>query len=60
MVGAVLGVVVFERTSNIAAEAIESGDEDTTELAVRKLRGFGALDTLLLVLTITAMVTRWA
>ena len=60
VVGAVLGVVVFERTSNVAAEAIESGDESRWKSAVGKLAGFGALDTLLLLLTITAMVTRWS
>lgn len=60
VIGAVLGVVVFERTSNVAAEAIESGDEGRLGSAFGKLAGFGALDTLLLLLTITAMVTRWS
>lgn len=60
VIGAVLGVVVFERTSNVAAEAIETGQEGRMRPAVAKLAGFGALDTILLLLTITAMVTRWS
>lgn len=60
VVGAVLGVVVFERTSNVAADALEAGDEGTVRSAVAKLAGFGALDTALLLLTVAAMVTRWS
>ena len=60
VIGAVLGVVVFERTSTVAAQAIEAGDRSRVKSAVGKLAGFGALDTLLLLLTITAMVTRWS
>lgn len=60
VIGAVLGVVVFERTSNVVAEAIEAGDEGTVKAAVAKVAGFGALDTALLLLTIAAMVTRWS
>jgi uncharacterized membrane protein len=60
VIGAVLGVVVFERTSKVAAEAIESGDDPRIRVAITKLGAFEALDTLLLLLTITAMVTRWS
>lgn len=60
VIGAVLGVVVFEKTSNLAADAIEARDEGVVRAAVTKLAGFGALDTALLLLTITAMVTRWS
>lgn len=60
VIGAVLGVVVFERTSNLAADAIEAGDEGRVKAAVGRIAGFGALDTVLLLLTIAAMVTRWS
>lgn len=60
VVGAVLGLVVFDRGSEMAAEAIESADEPRIKAASTKLAAFGALDTLLLLLTITAMVTRWS
>lgn len=60
VVGAVLGLVVFDRGSEMAAEAIESADEPRIKAATTKLAAFGALDTLLLLLTITAMVTRWS
>ena len=60
VIGAVLGVVVFERSSNEAAEAIEAGDEGRIKATVSRIAGFGALDTVLLLLTIAAMVTRWS
>ena len=60
VIGAVLGVVVFERSSTVAADAIEAGDAGLIKRTVAKLAGFGALDTLLLLLTIAAMVTRWS
>ncbi len=60
VVGAVLGVVVFEKGSERAAVAIESADQGLIRSAVMRLSAFGALDTLLLLLTIVAMVTRWS
>ena len=60
VVGAVLGVVVFEKGSERAADAIESADEGRIKTSVSRLAAFGALDTVLLLLTITAMVTRWS
>ena len=60
VVGAVLGVVVFEKGSELAAQAIESTDQGRIRASVSRLAAFGALDTLLLLLTITAMVTRWS
>lgn len=60
VLGAVLGVLVFEKGSERAAEAIESGDQGRVRSAISRLAAFGALDTLLLLLTIVAMVTRWS
>lgn len=60
VVGAVLGFVVFESGSERAAEAMEAGDSGRIRAAVSRLAAFGALDTVLLLLTITAMVTRWS
>lgn len=60
VVGSVLGVVVFDRGSNRAADAVEGGDRAVIGRAVGRLAAFGALDTLLLILTIAAMVTRWS
>lgn len=60
VVGAVLGIVVFERFSERAAEAILAGDERGVRTYVCRLAGFGVLDTVLVLLTITAMVTRWS
>lgn len=60
VLGAVLGFVVFEKGSERAAEAIESEDRGRVRSAISRLTAFGALDTLLLLLTIVAMVTRWS
>lgn len=60
VVGAVLGFVVFAKGSERAAEAIESADQGRVRSAISRLAAFGALDTLLLLLTIVAMVTRWS
>lgn len=59
VVGAVLGIVVFEPGGHRAAEAIEAGDMESARPARARLAGFGLLDTLLLIFTITAMVLRW-
>lgn len=58
IIGAVLGSVVFEPTSEAAARAIESGDESTSRGAIGKLSGFGVLDTLLVLFAIVVMVLR--
>lgn len=58
VIGAVLGSVVFGPKSLQIAEAIESGDMSTAN-RVRGVAGrFGALDTLIIVFTIFAMVSK--
>lgn len=58
VIGAVLGSVVFGPKSLQIAQAIESGDL-TAANEVRQVAGrFGALDTLIIVFTIFAMVSK--
>jgi Predicted integral membrane protein (DUF2269) len=58
IVGAILGILVFDRGSQQAATAIEAGDQAAIRSVTGRLAGFGVLDTLLLLFTITAMVLR--
>ena len=58
VVGTLLGIFVFERSSVRAAEAIDSGDQAGATALRRRLAGFGIVDTVLLLFTITAMVLR--
>lgn len=60
VLGAVLGIFVFDPGSKAAAEAVESGDESRIKATSSRLATFGAIDTLLLLFTITAMVLRWS
>jgi hypothetical protein len=58
VIGAVLGVVVFTPKSFQAAEAHEAGDKARVRAVVNQIAGFGALDTVLVLFTITVMVLR--
>ncbi|MDP9495319.1 MAG: DUF2269 family protein [Actinomycetota bacterium] len=58
VIGALLGILVFGPVSNRAADAIDSGDEAGTKAATSRLATFGAIDSLLLLTTITVMVLR--
>jgi hypothetical protein len=60
VVGALLGIFVFDPTSSEAADAVESGEQSRVKAATTRLATFGTIDTLLLLLTITAMVMRWS
>ncbi len=53
-----LGIFVFERNSVRAADAIDAGDQAGAKALRGRLAGFGILDTVLLLFTITAMVLR--
>lgn len=59
IVGAILGRLVFEPGGEVAASAVESEDGARIKSAAGRLAGFGILDTLLLLFTITVMVLRW-
>jgi uncharacterized membrane protein len=58
VIGAVLGIMVFDPGSNNAAEAIVSGDATAMRAAKRRIAAFGSLDTVLILFTMTAMVLR--
>lgn len=58
VVGTLLGIFVFERSSVRAAEAIDAGDQAGATALRGRLAGFGIVDTVLLLFTITAMVLR--
>jgi hypothetical protein len=58
VLGALLGIFVFEPGSEKAAQAIESGDPSKIKAAVGRLARFGTVDTLLVLFTITVMVLR--
>jgi len=58
VIGALLGIFVFGPVSTKAADAIDSGDEAGTKAATSRLATFGAIDTLLVLTTITVMVLK--
>jgi hypothetical protein len=58
VVGAVLGMVVFGPGGEKAADALETGDQGAAQAATSRLARWGVLDTLLLLVTIMAMVLR--
>jgi hypothetical protein len=58
VIGALLGIFVFDRGSQQAASAIEAGDQSAIKSATGRVAAFGVLDTVLLLFTITAMVLR--
>lgn len=58
VVGAVLGIKVFEPEARKAADALDAGDGVVADAARAKIRRFGVIDTLLMVVTVWAMVSR--
>lgn len=59
IVGAVLGMVVFGPGSRKVVDAIERGDEAEERSLNSRLAVFGAIDSLVLVFAIAAMVGKW-
>ncbi len=59
IVGAGLGMFVFGPRGEAAAAAIEAGDAPRVRRLTGSLAGFGALDSVLLVVTIMAMTAKW-
>jgi hypothetical protein len=59
VIGAVLGMAFFGPQGEKAAVAYTSGDGAGGTAIARRTTGMGALDTALLVVTITAMVMKW-
>jgi hypothetical protein len=60
VIGALLGIFVFDPGSEAVAEAVESGDQSRIKAATARIATFGTVDTLLLLFTMTAMVLRWS
>jgi len=58
VIGALLGILVFDKGSEKAAQAIESGDKARVKKAVGRIARYGTIDTLLLLVTMTFMVLR--
>ena len=59
IIGAVLGMVVFGPGSRALAAAIRDGDAEAERTVSARLTAFGVLDTLVVVVTIVAMVAKW-
>ena len=59
IIGAVLGMAVFGPGTRKLAEAIEAGDEAAEKSLNGRLAVFGAIDSLVLVFAIAAMVGKW-
>jgi uncharacterized membrane protein len=59
IVGAVLGMAVFGPGLRQLSAAIGQGDTEAEAGITRRLTAFGVLDTLVVVVTIVAMVAKW-
>lgn len=59
IIGIVLGIAVFGPSSRKAAAAIESGDSATEKSMESRVGLFGAIDTLIVLVTIVAMIFKW-
>lgn len=59
LIGAVLGMAVFGPGMRRLSAAITSGDAQAEASITRRLTAFGILDTLVIVVTIVAMVAKW-
>lgn len=59
IIGAVLGMAVFGPGTRKLAAAIEAGDEATEKSLNGRLAVFGAIDSLVIVFAIAAMVGKW-
>ncbi len=57
-IGIVLGSVFIEKSTEQAAQAVESGDQTKIRQAVARVAALGTIDTLALLFTIFAMVSR--
>lgn len=59
LVGAGLGMAVFGPGSRALAAAVRDGDADAERAITARLTAFGALDSIVVVITIVAMVGKW-
>lgn len=59
IIGTIVGITVFGPKGERAAELRAQGDSTGALAPEAAIRNFGMLDTILLLLTVVAMVTRW-
>ena len=59
IVGSVMGVGFFAKQGRAAAEAYDAGDTDGAMAIEKKIAAGGALDTVLMIVTVAAMVAKW-
>jgi hypothetical protein len=59
IIGAVLGMAVFGPGSRKLSASIAEGDAAAAASITTRLTAFGIIDTLVIVVTIVAMVSRW-
>ncbi|CAN5900846.1 hypothetical protein BH23ACT5_BH23ACT5_12130 [soil metagenome] len=59
VIGVVLGIAVFAPRGRKAAEFHDRGEAASASSVERAIAGFGAFDTLVLGVTILAMVSKW-
>ena len=58
IVGATLGMAVFGRTGRALADSIDRGDHTLVRTLKGKIRVWGTIDTVLVLVTIYAMVAK--
>ncbi len=58
--GSVMGVAFFSKRSAAAADAYDAGDLEAAATAEKQIMMGGILDTVLMILTVAVMVSRWS
>ncbi len=58
--GSVMGVAFFAKRSATAADAYDAGDLEAAATAEKQIMMGGLLDTVLMILTVAVMVSRWS
>ncbi|HEY5652202.1 MAG TPA: hypothetical protein VIW46_12190 [Acidimicrobiia bacterium] len=59
IVGAAMGMIVYGPRGRAAATALDDGDSSAASTAIARLRQGGALEVVLLAITIGSMVGKW-
>ena len=59
ILGAVLGMAFFAPNSRKAADALDNGDTDTARAIEQRVNIVGSLDTVVIIVTVVAMVAKW-
>ena len=59
ILGAGLGMGFFARKSREAAAALDNGDTATARAIEQRINVVGSLDTLVIIVTVVAMVAKW-